>query len=170
MGQHFLSSLKMTSRTHGEAFGSSKENTKISKSIVFQGSGVQYTMRKENFSACIFFQLIYLWHHQCYYVHLRPMKVHLLHFLLQFQHLIGHMIYVPSMWWPSIMSAICSCQLTAGVRNEICRDLITLLYTYKQNPGASDCKKVAALLYPFMADSGLNKTVKTNHESIVTDS
>ena len=61
------------------------------------------------------------------------------------------------------MSAIHQSQLTSYVRNEICRDLITLLYTYDQNPGASQCKKVAALLvskYPFMGDTGMNKSVR----------
>lgn len=61
------------------------------------------------------------------------------------------------------MSAIHSQQLTSDVRNEISRDLITLLYTYETNPGASHCKKLAAQLvatYPFMADTGLNRSVR----------
>lgn len=61
------------------------------------------------------------------------------------------------------MSAIRQSQLTSYVHNEIYRDLITLLYTYNQNPGASQCKKVAALLvskYPFMSDTGMNKSVR----------
>ena len=61
------------------------------------------------------------------------------------------------------MSAIKNGKLSAEVRNEICRDLITLLYTHVQTPGASHCKQIAAMLiseYPFMADSGINKTVR----------
>ena len=70
---------------------------------------------------------------------------------------------IPNMWRPSILSAIQCHQLSTEVRNEICRDLITLLYTYEKNPGAVHCKKVAALLickYPFMADTGINKSVR----------
>ena len=71
---------------------------------------------------------------------------------------------IPTTWRPSIMSAIKSSELSGDVRNE------TLLYTYEQNPCASHCKKVAAMLvskYPFMADSGMNKTVRNTSTLIV---
>ena len=71
-------------------------------------------------------------------------------------------VEIPQLWRPSIMSAIQRKQLTSDVRNEISRDLITLLYTYECSPVASHCKKLAAQLvskYPFMADTGLNKSV-----------
>lgn len=77
---------------------------------------------------------------------------------------------IPTTWRPSIMSAIKSSELSGDVRNEISRDLITLLYTYEQNPCASHCKKVAAMLvskYPFMADSGMNKTVRNTSTLIL---
>ena len=64
------------------------------------------------------------------------------------------------------MAAIKCRELSGDVRNEISRDLITLLYSYEQNPGVSHCKRVAAMLvanYPFMSDSGLNITIRTMH-------
>ena len=73
---------------------------------------------------------------------------------------------VPSRWRPSIMNGIKEKRLTSEVRNEISRDLVTLLYTYEADPNAAHCKKVAALLvakYPFMADgpdTGANKAVR----------
>lgn len=72
-------------------------------------------------------------------------------------------VEVPQLWRPSIMSAIQRKQLTSDVRNEISRDLITLLYTHESNPGAFHCKRLAAQLvnkYPFMADTGLSKSVR----------
>lgn len=73
---------------------------------------------------------------------------------------------VPSRWRPSIMNVIKKKLLTSEVRNEISRDLITLLYIYETDPGAADCKRVASLLvakYPFMADgpeTSNNKAVR----------
>ena len=64
------------------------------------------------------------------------------------------------------MNAIKRKLLSSAVRNEISRDLITLLYTYETDPCAADCKKVTAFLvakYPFMADgseTGNNKAVR----------
>ena len=72
---------------------------------------------------------------------------------------------IPSLWRPSVMNAIKEKRLTSDVRNEISRDLITLLYTYEVDPCAAHCKKIAALLvakYPFMCDgpeTGTNKAV-----------
>ena len=72
---------------------------------------------------------------------------------------------IPSQWRPSIMNVLKEERLTSEARNEISRDLITLLYTYEAEPCAAHCKKIAALLiakYPFMADgreTGSNKAV-----------
>ena len=64
------------------------------------------------------------------------------------------------------MDAIKENRLTSEIRNEISRDLVTLLYTFESNPSSTHCKRVAALLvakYPFMADgseTGNNKAVR----------
>lgn len=47
---------------------------------------------------------------------------------------------------------------TPGLRGEICRDLVTQMYSFKQRPNRAFCTFVAKSLikkYPFMRDSGV---------------
>ena len=73
---------------------------------------------------------------------------------------------IPDIWRPSIMACIQASSieekkknLTVSVRGEICCDLVTQMYAFKQKPDRSFCTYVAKCLvkkHPFMMDTGRN--------------
>lgn len=73
---------------------------------------------------------------------------------------------IPDIWRPSIMASVNARSeedkklgLTAAVRNEIVRDLVTQMYAYNAKPDRAFCTKVAKLLikkYSYMKDVGTN--------------
>ena len=84
---------------------------------------------------------------------------------------------IPDIWRPSIMASVNAKSeedkkigLTAAVRNEIVRDLVTQMYAFDAKPERAFCTKVAKLLikkYPYMKDVGPNvsgyASLKLNH-------
>ena len=73
---------------------------------------------------------------------------------------------IPDVWRPTIMTCIRADgtdeqkkMLTASIRNELVRDLVTQMYTVRLKPDRSFCTLVAKSLvkkYPFMKDAGDN--------------
>lgn len=73
---------------------------------------------------------------------------------------------LPDLWRPSIMYCIEAPtedeqrkRLSAKIRNEMVRDVVTQMFSFQPKPTASFCKEVSILLvqkYPFLRDAGKN--------------